>query len=39
MLTSDLAEQRRAMGLEGTCVLDMREVNYLGVQKNKQRQV
>jgi len=39
MSTSDLADQRNAAGLEGTCVLEMREVNYLSIQKNKQRQV
>lgn len=39
MLTSDLADQRSVVGLEGTCLLEMWEVNYLGIQKNKQRQV
>lgn len=39
MLTSDFADQRSTVGLEGTCVLEMWEVNYLSIQKNKQRQV
>lgn len=39
MLTSDLADQRSVVGLEGTCVLEMWEVNYLCIQKNKHRQV